>query len=152
MKAIKIDAQGFYLEDIPFYEGKQTETIILEPPPEGLWHPRWNGSEWEEGLSFEEIAARQAVRPAVPDFRLLKQKLTPLYSKNLGDILASSQASFFMSALDTELNSAIPSAHNLQFKLEGLVAALGSSLSDDDLTAINLAVRNSGFDFELTGR
>jgi hypothetical protein len=148
MKAIKIDNKGFYQEDIPFYEGKQTQEIILEPPPDGLWHPRWNGESWEEGLTPEEIAERQApTEPPAPDYRALKEALAPLYREYLPAIQESSQAALFLNSLDAEINSAIPSELILEIKLKRLFDSI--SVSVEDIKAINLALKKSNFNFSL---
>lgn len=66
----KVDESGLYIEDVlrkETEEIKEDERLIAEPIPEGLqlWHPKWNGTEWEEGLIQEEIDERmnQPVEP-----------------------------------------------------------------------------------------
>jgi hypothetical protein len=50
----KIDNVGFYIEPV-IIEGEEQEGLISFPIPEGLYKPKWNGEEWEEGLTQEEI-------------------------------------------------------------------------------------------------
>lgn len=59
----RIDETGLYLEDVLKDENEEvdeTEGLVTEPIPEGLqlWHPRWNGTDWVEGMSQQEIDAR----------------------------------------------------------------------------------------------
>ena len=82
----RIDPEtGMWIEDVvnserPMLEdGTPDPAYIAEPVPTdaGFYHPRWNGSGWEEGLTPEEIAARQAAAtPPEP----------PLDERNAADI------------------------------------------------------------------
>ena len=61
MLAYLVDDRGFYIpgSEITDYEGEQTTEIITTPIPNiGLWHPKWAGSQWIEGLSEIEINLR----------------------------------------------------------------------------------------------
>lgn len=51
----KIDENGYFIEDA-FVE-EITEFTIEIPCPQGLYKPKWNGNEWVEGLTQEEIEA-----------------------------------------------------------------------------------------------
>ena len=48
-----IDEDGMFISD-EFVE-ELTEFTIEEVCPSGFYHPRWNGTEWVEGLTVEEI-------------------------------------------------------------------------------------------------
>ena len=72
---------GLWVEDAvqderPILEdGTPDLAYIAEPvPPDaGFYHPRWDGGKWVEGLTPEEIAARQAAETApvpTPEERL----------------------------------------------------------------------------------
>lgn len=50
-----IDENGMFISD-GFVEGL-TEFTIETPCPSGFYHPKWNGEEWVEGLTEEEIQA-----------------------------------------------------------------------------------------------
>jgi hypothetical protein len=50
----RIDDQGFYIEPV-IIEGEEQTGLISSPIPEGLYKPKWNGKEWVEGLTQEEI-------------------------------------------------------------------------------------------------
>ena len=50
-----IDSNGFFAEDA--FVDELTEFTIETPCPSGFYLPRWNGSEWVEGKTAEEIAA-----------------------------------------------------------------------------------------------
>lgn len=49
----KIDANGFFIEDTPFYE----EGVIDIECPEGFSKPKWDDEKWIEGATQEEIDA-----------------------------------------------------------------------------------------------
>ena len=60
----KIDENGLFLEDVILDEQptieQNDETLpdsnyITEPVPQGFYSPKWNGTEWVEGLNVEEI-------------------------------------------------------------------------------------------------
>ena len=59
-----IDEQGLFIEDA-FVEDL-TEFTIETPCPSGFYRPRWNGTEWVEGLSEEEIAELTKPVPQEP--------------------------------------------------------------------------------------
>ena len=48
-----IDEDGMFISD-EFVE-ELTEFTVETPCPSGFYHPRWNGTEWVEGLTVEEI-------------------------------------------------------------------------------------------------
>lgn len=51
-----IDENGFFIKDV-IYDGIGLDThYIIEPVPQGFYLPKWNGTEWIEGLTDEEIA------------------------------------------------------------------------------------------------
>lgn len=57
-KVIKIDTNtGLFLEDLIVPEDyiPDGENIVTIDPPQGLYTPKWTGTEWVEGLSDEEI-------------------------------------------------------------------------------------------------
>lgn len=56
MKAIKIDANGLYVEDVLIEESyEQDSNIITVHCPDGFYLPKWNGTTWEEGMTQNEI-------------------------------------------------------------------------------------------------
>ena len=51
-----IDKQtGYFIRD-DFTFNEETEIGLEVEPSQGLYQPRWNGTEWVEGLSAEELA------------------------------------------------------------------------------------------------
>lgn len=57
----KIDKDGYFVEDIILQQPPLLEDGTLDPQyitdkPVGLYKPKWNGNEWVEGLSEQEIA------------------------------------------------------------------------------------------------
>lgn len=55
-KVLKIDNNGFFVEDVIL---KDSEEILVDyiqtECPDGFYKPKWNGTEWVEGLTQEEI-------------------------------------------------------------------------------------------------
>ena len=49
----KIDENGMFIEDV-FVE-ELNEFTIETPCPSGFYRPKWNGKEWVEGLTQEQI-------------------------------------------------------------------------------------------------
>ena len=41
-------------------------SYITEPVPQGVYHPKWNGEKWVEGLTQEEIAELTKPVPQEP--------------------------------------------------------------------------------------
>ena len=50
-----IDSNGFFIEDA--FVDKLTEFTIETPCPNGFYLPKWDGTQWVEGKTVEEIAA-----------------------------------------------------------------------------------------------
>lgn len=84
MKFVRlIDESGMFIEDI-FVE-ELTEFTIETPCPGGSYHPKWNGTEWVEGLTQEEI---QAIKDsALPTEPTLEERLQALEVIELERIL-----------------------------------------------------------------
>jgi len=60
----KIDSQSFFVED-DFVE-ELTQFTIETPCPQGFYKPKWNGTEWIEGLAQEDIDAIKNVPTEQP--------------------------------------------------------------------------------------
>ena len=70
MQFAKVDADGFFIEDMIF-EGASLPDgeapmlpFVAVPCPPGFYRPRWNGAGWEEGASPKEIQALREAGPA----------------------------------------------------------------------------------------
>lgn len=68
MKYAKIDADGFFVEDVIVDTSQEVpENYISKPVPEGFYKPQWTGEEWVEGLSQDELEKiLNAPRPVDP--------------------------------------------------------------------------------------
>jgi hypothetical protein len=75
-QVFKIDDQGFYVEPVIIGDDEELgENLIETPIPEGFYRPKWNGNEWVEGLTSEEIEAlKQQHQPQPSELDLLKQE------------------------------------------------------------------------------
>lgn len=78
-----IDENGMFIEDA-FVE-ELTEFTIETPCPSGFYQPKWNGTEWVEGLTQEEIQAiKDSTLPTEPT---LEERLQALEAMELERIL-----------------------------------------------------------------
>lgn len=100
-QASRIDAGGYYLEPELIEEGviPADPDVILVPVPEGLYRPRWAGSEWLEGLSPEELEERMKPQPIVltPE----QERMNRLETDNLSLMLALTQVYEQLIAIET---------------------------------------------------
>ncbi len=71
----KVDENGLFIEDVILNEQPMIEQngesitdpyYIAEPVPHGFYHPKWNGSEWIEGLTDVEIDELTKPQPQEP--------------------------------------------------------------------------------------
>lgn len=68
-RIVAVDSDGLYLEDriVPDDHILSSGEVESAPPPDaGFWQPKWDGSQWVEGLSASEIEARRG--PVPPDW------------------------------------------------------------------------------------
>lgn len=87
MKLLKIDDQGYFIEDVILDkrptvtveeevtdENGITDTVLVQVPdphyittpcPGGFYTPRWDGEKWVEGKAQEEIDAIKAEQEAI---------------------------------------------------------------------------------------
>lgn len=69
---VLVDSNGFYISD--FLEGMSIEggqQWIPSVPVDGFYKPRWNDTQWVEGLTQTEIdALRNAPQPPTAEERL----------------------------------------------------------------------------------
>ena len=59
-----IDNNGFFVRDD--FVDELTEFTIETPCPPGFYLPRWDGTQWVEGKTAEEIAALKAQSTTEP--------------------------------------------------------------------------------------
>ena len=59
-----IDSKGFFVEDALVDE--LTELTIETPCPGGFYLPKWNGTQWVEGKTADEISAIKAGAKSEP--------------------------------------------------------------------------------------
>ena len=89
---------GMFIEDVLLDDQQLLETgepdpaYIETPVPTGagFWRPRWDGAEWVEGLTAEEITARQA--EATPPVPTPEERLAALEAAMLEMILGGDPA------------------------------------------------------------
>lgn len=56
MQVSKIDEKGFYVESVIIDDiDNLPHNLIADEVPEGIYKPKWNGLEWVEDLTSEEI-------------------------------------------------------------------------------------------------
>lgn len=73
-KVIKVDSEGFYIEDVLTETLENLETnLIIDPCPEGFYLPKWTGLEWKEGLTEEQIFSIKNEQTLLQENFLLKE-------------------------------------------------------------------------------
>ncbi|GEM_PF-2080972 len=87
MKLLKIDTQGYFIEDVIVKEIPMVEKIdgeLVEDPlyikencPNGFYRPKWEftNNQWVEGASQEEIDAIKNKPQPKTEIELLKEEL-----------------------------------------------------------------------------
>jgi hypothetical protein len=87
MRAVaKIDAQGFFIEDVLLEDGAPLPVGCVEDrPPEGLYFPKWTGSAWVEGKPESEILADTKAQKIDEFARLAVDDLRPYVTGEHGD-------------------------------------------------------------------
>lgn len=69
-KVLKIDKEGFFVEDVIIADGEEIPTdCIAVTCPGGFFKPKWDGAEWIEGLTQAEIDEinRQPIIPTTEE-------------------------------------------------------------------------------------
>ena len=79
-KVLRIDKQGFYIEDVILHDTELIQDDCVETHcPEGFYKPKWDGEKWVEGYTSEEIKQIQeeveASREITPYEKLEKENL-----------------------------------------------------------------------------
>jgi hypothetical protein len=55
-KVLKVDNQGFFMEDVILQDGEATPIDCIETQcHDGFYKPKWDGTAWIEGLTQAEI-------------------------------------------------------------------------------------------------
>ncbi|MFS0556862.1 hypothetical protein [Brevibacillus sp. 179-C9.3 HS] len=81
----KIDQEGFFLEPVLF-DAEQVKMhdagaislgidIVSELIPEGMYKPKWNGLQWEEGLTQQEIDAIKSKPTPPTELEIIGQQM-----------------------------------------------------------------------------
>jgi hypothetical protein len=52
--------------------------VVIDPIPEGFYKPKWNGSEWTEGLTEEQIASLKNAPAEPSEIEVLKAQSADL--------------------------------------------------------------------------
>jgi hypothetical protein len=76
-QASRIDvATGLYLEPVLVEDGVilVDNDVISIPVTEGLHVPKWDGEQWVEGLTTEQLEARQNATPPKTEVELLREE------------------------------------------------------------------------------
>ena len=84
-----INQQGYFIRD-DFTWNEETEIGLDVQASQGLYQPRWNGTEWVEGLSAEEISAmanqpiEEPIEARVEKLELDQEQVIGLLAQALG--------------------------------------------------------------------
>ena len=90
MRIIDRETKIFLRDDVIFDE--KTEIGLEVEPSQGLYKPKWNGTEWVDGLSSEEIALivnqpieeTQPIEARVEKLELEQEQVIDLLAQALG--------------------------------------------------------------------
>ncbi len=132
MKAVVIDSNGMYVTDIPIYDPNIKYelplgySIITNPVPEGFFHPKWDGAQWAEGLTEQEIKELSHPSPN-PDWSGLLEWLMPpneLGSKAYAKAKTDNKTNAIWTALQTTLAST-RNIERLALLLSEIIPAVG---------------------------
>jgi hypothetical protein len=74
----KIDGNGLYIEPVILQDNDGIGDLIDVPVPEGFYHPKWDGNQWVEGLSEEEIDQIKNAPKPMSEIELLKKQQADL--------------------------------------------------------------------------
>ena len=75
-KVIKVDSEGLYVEDVLLENLENLEAnLIAEPCAEGFHLPKWNGAEWVEGRTEEELSTIRNEQKNLEDQFALEQSI-----------------------------------------------------------------------------
>lgn len=84
-KVIKIDSNGYFVEDVILESEEITPIDCIEIEcHEGFYKPKWNGSRWIEGLTQEEIEELKNKPVPKTELEILKETVEELVLANLG--------------------------------------------------------------------
>jgi hypothetical protein len=82
MQVSLIDENGFFIKpDIVEESSALTKNQVQILCPNGFYKPKWNGEQWIEGLTNEEIDAIKASVPAQPTPEELQQQLSEIQAQ-----------------------------------------------------------------------
>jgi len=60
-KVVMIDSDGMYVKDVILKDDEEIPAnCIAEKVPAGFYHPKWDGQNWIEGLTHEQIETLKA--------------------------------------------------------------------------------------------
>jgi len=111
----KIDANGFFIEDVILQDNEQATPDLISIQPVGFHKPKWSGGKWVEGLTAPELTAvKNTQRKAEIIARLSKidiEALRPL--REVANNTATKFDTDKLTKLDTE-------AKTLRTELAGL--------------------------------
>lgn len=66
-KVIKIDNSGLFIEDVLLYDNDFIpDNCIITPCPDGFYRPKWDGKQWIEDLTQDEIDEIKSSIPIPP--------------------------------------------------------------------------------------
>lgn len=84
-KVLKIDVQGYFIEDVLIEnEGSVPSDCVDTVCQEGFYKPKWNGTEWVEGLTLGEIDTIVTTPHPKTELEILKETVDMLVLSSLG--------------------------------------------------------------------
>lgn len=79
MKVYRVDENGFYIEDVIVKSKEEIGVdMVTTECPEGLYSPRWNGEEWVNGITEEELEEEKNKSKEPTEIELLMTAIAEL--------------------------------------------------------------------------
>ncbi|MBD1857701.1 MULTISPECIES: hypothetical protein [Leptolyngbya] len=112
-------------------------------PPQGLYRPKFDGLQWREGLSPEEIAV---LNPLHPNWEQLQASLrgTPLFGKAMGTTNVNAW-SLLLFALGTSRN-----IDDLLFAVQQVRIGLAEDFTQAEIEELNTILADCDFEISLS--
>lgn len=93
-KIIRIDETGLFIEDVLIKEDELIPTDCIEIYcPNGFYLPKWNGTEWVEGLTQDEIDALNNQPRELTEIELLQEENSKLKTRLYETEIATAETS-----------------------------------------------------------
>lgn len=72
-QVFKVDENGYFVEPVLIEDDEELPSDCVEIPfPDGMYRPKWDGNQWLEGLTPEELDERQREKERQEEHRRMQ--------------------------------------------------------------------------------